>query len=108
MKDAKPERGFRPLHLAVIKNRLDIVNYLVTNKTLINAGDSNKRTPLWHAVELVDASDSRMRTVEILLANGGDKGPYPKNEIFEKKITKLYKKHGLKKSKTERGLYCRR
>lgn len=108
LKDAKPGRGFRPLHLAVIKNRLDMVNNLVTKKTLINAEDSRKRTPLWHAVESVDASDSRMRIVEILLANGGDKGPYPKSEIFEKKITKLYKRNGLKKSRTERDLYCRR
>ena len=106
--DAKPGRGFRPLHLAVIHNRLDVVNYLVTNTSLINAGDASKRTPLWHAVVSVDASDSRMRIVEILLANGGDRAPHPSSEVFERKITRLYKKHGLKNSRANRDLYYRR
>ena len=106
--DAKPGRGLRPLHLAIIRNRLEMVNELITNRTLINAEDATKRTSLWHAVELVDASDSRMQLVKILLANGGDKAPYPKSQVFEEKITNLYKKHGLKNSRAEKYLYRRR
>ena len=106
--EVKNGKGYRPLHVATLFTRLDMVRFLLEQTHVpVNTEDANKHTPLWHAIKTLGASEAKMSIVELLLAHGGDKAPEPTNNCFEHRLNKLFKKYKFKKIKGT-DLYCRR
>lgn len=95
--------GLSRLHLAVINNEVDIVNFLIKNNADINIKDIHLNTPL-HYIK----KNTNIDIAEILIHNGAnvdqinDEGISPRNELDIHKIIILQEQKELKKSFTKK------
>lgn len=61
------EHGFTPLHMAVQRHDIKLLELLLRHKSNVNAVDNNSETPLLYAV-----ANNELRAVRLLLKHGAD------------------------------------